>query len=94
MYIGAYANTLCISVDISLPDLNGKNVVIVEDIIDFVPKGKTGDVEKVTRCMKLMDISENCDYIRVWISPALSIEDKGVWYPQWIFDKILEKLEL
>ena len=64
----------------------------VEDIIDFVPKGKTGDVEKVTRCMKLMDISENCDYIRVWISPALSIEDKGVWYPQWIFDKIMENV--
>ena len=62
--------------------------VYTKNIYSVVPKGKTGELEKVIRNMCLLDINEDGSYIRLWSSAAFSAEDNCVWYPHWIFDKI------
>ena len=41
--------------------------------------------------MCLLDCSEDGTYIRLWASAAFSAEDNCVWYPHWIFDKVVGK---
>lgn len=71
-----------------------RNGVYIKDIVDFVPKGKSGDIEYVNRSMRLLDIAEDASYIRIWVSPGLSIEDDSTWYPHEIFQKIKNNVGL
>ena len=59
------------------------------NVYSVLPKGKSGEMEKVVRNMCLLDCAEDGSYIRLWASTAFSAEDKCVWYPQWIFDKVV-----
>lgn len=65
--------------------------VYTKNVPGIVPKGKTGDMEKVIRNMCLLECHEDGSYIRMWASQGFSDEDNCVWYPHWIFDKIHEK---
>ncbi len=44
--------------------------VYTKNIYSVVPKGKTGELEKVIRNMCLLDINEDGSYIRLWSSAA------------------------
>ena len=63
----------------------------VPNIPGVVPKGKTGELERVVRNMCLLDCAEDGTYVRMWSSTAFSAEDNCVWYPKWIFDKVVGK---
>ena len=62
-----------------------------ENVYGVVPKGRTGELEKVVRNMCLLDCAEDGSYIRMWSSAAFSAEYNCVWYPHWIFDKVVGK---
>ena len=62
-----------------------------QNIYSVLPKGRSGEMEKVVRNMCLLDCAEDGSYIRLWASTAFSAEDNCVWYPTWIFDKVTEK---
>ena len=64
-----------------------------QNIYSVLPKGRSGEMEKVVRNMCLLDCAEDGSYIRLWASTAFSAEDNCVWYPTWIFDKVTEKRE-
>ena len=63
----------------------------VPNIPGVVPKGKTGELERVVRNMCLLDCAEDGTYVRMWSSTAFSAEDNCVWYPHWVFDKVVGK---
>lgn len=62
-----------------------------KNIPGVAPKGKTGEMEKIIRNMCLIDCDEDGSYIRLWASQGFSAEDNCVWYPHWVFDKVVEK---
>ena len=66
--------------------------VFTEHIFDVVPKGKSGEVERVTRNMRVIDLDENGDFVRMWVSNAMTLEDAGAWWPQHIFHSVMEKV--
>lgn len=63
----------------------------VKNIPGVLPKGKSGELEKVVRNMRLLDCAEDGSYIRLWASTAFSAEDNCIWYPHWVFDKVVGK---
>ena len=64
--------------------------VYTQTIYDVVPT-RAGTLENVTRNMRILNMAEDGSFVRLWYSAALSADDKRVWYPSWIFDKIKEK---
>ena len=63
----------------------------VRNVPGVVPKGRTGEMERVIRNMRLLDCAEDGTYIRMWASQGFSAEDNCVWYPHWVFDKVVGK---
>ena len=66
--------------------------VFTQHVFDVVPKGKDGEVERVTRNMQVLDLDENGDFVRIWISNAMTLEDDSAWWPQRIFHTVTEKV--
>ena len=63
----------------------------VANVPGICPKGQTGEMEKIIRNMCLLDCAEDGTYLRMWASQGFSAEDNCVWYPHWVFDKVVGK---
>jgi len=48
-------------------------------------------IVKVYRNMRLMEVAEDGSILKIWVSAAMDLEDKSVFYPQWIHDEVYEK---
>ena len=46
---------------------------------------------KAVRNMRLLDIDEDGNYVRLWAGCAVDCENSDCWYPRWIFDKVNER---
>ncbi len=64
--------------------------VYTPNVYDVIPT-RTGGVENVVRNIRILDLAEDGSFIRMWFSNGFSADDKRVWYPNWIFDKIKER---
>ena len=64
--------------------------VYTANVPDVLPTA-TGAMENVIRNMRLLDLAEDGSRLRLWFSSAFSRDDKRVWYPQWMFDEIVER---
>lgn len=65
--------------------------IFTQNIPDVIPKGNSGEMEHVIRNMRALDIAEDGSFVRLWVSGAISVDDKSVWYPNWIFDKVTQR---
>ena len=61
--------------------------VYTEHCPDMMPT-KAGMIP-VERSMRALEIAEDGSYVSIWASGAMNCADKRVWYPQWVFDKVI-----
>ena len=61
--------------------------VYTEHCPDTMPT-KAGII-RIERAMRALEIAEDGSYVSIWASCAMNCDDKRVWYPQWVFDKIV-----
>ena len=66
------------------------NDVYTENCPDMMPDA-TGKMVKVVRNMRVLEIAEDGNYLRMWASCAVNCENSDCWYPRWIFDKVNER---
>ena len=64
--------------------------VYTPNVYDVIPT-KGGTMENVVRDVRILDMAEDGSYLRMWYSHANSADDNRVWYPTWIFDKVVGK---
>jgi predicted AlkP superfamily phosphohydrolase/phosphomutase len=50
-----------------------------------------GNIVKVVRNMRALEIREDGSYVRMWAGCAVNCENSDCWYPRWIFDKVNER---
>ena len=50
-----------------------------------------GNLVKVVRNMRALEIREDGSYVRMWASCAVNCENSDCWYPRWIFDKVYKR---
>ena len=53
---------------------------------------KTDKHYTVARDMELLELTENGDSLKLYISPAMDTEDDSVWHPKSMFKKIMENV--
>ena len=61
--------------------------VYTEHCADMMPT-KDGAIP-VERAMRALEIAEDGSYVSIWASGTMNCADKRVWYPQWVFDKVI-----
>ena len=70
-------------------------VVLENDVLTPVPDmGVTFATKEpchVYRNMRIMELAEDGSIVKIWISDAMDIDSKAIFYPQWIHDEIYER---
>ena len=52
-----------------------------------------GDVTyKVNRNMRILEMSEDGDYVKMWVSAAMNMEEDSVWHPQRLYKEVTENI--
>ena len=59
-------------------------------VYDAVPR-EDGSLENVYCNMRLLKIDEEGNYVRIWSSKGMSLDDDSVWFPKPLFKEIIEK---
>ena len=67
-----------------------ENDVYTPNCPDIMPDNK-GNIVKVVRNMRALEIREDGSYVRMWAGCAVNCENSDCWYPRWIFDKVNER---
>ncbi len=67
-----------------------ENDVYTPNCPDIMPDNK-GNIVKVVRNMRALEIKEDGSYVRMWAGCAVNCENSDCWYPRWIFDKVNER---
>ena len=67
-----------------------ENGVFTTDIYDEAIKD---DVKyRVNRNMRVLELSEDGDHLRMWISSGMNMEGDGVWHPKRLFKEVTENV--
>ena len=71
------------------------NAVIQKDVLTQVPDvGINFGTKKPCRLyrnMRIMDLADDGSLIKIWISDGMDIDNKSIYYPQWIHDEVYER---
>ena len=46
----------------------------------------------VNRNMRILELSENGDYLKIWVSAAMDINNDSVWHPKELYKKVVNKV--
>ena len=68
-----------------------ENDVYTPYVMDVLPKAD-GTMEPVHRTFRVLEISEDGTYVRIWASRAMSCVNDSVWQPKALFKEIIENV--
>ena len=66
------------------------NDVYAPNVYDTMPK-KSGELEPVIRNMRILNMSEDGSFVRLWISNAFATEDDTAFYPKSMYHDIVDR---
>ena len=46
----------------------------------------------VNRNMRVLELAEDGTYLKMWVSAAMDIHNDSVWYPKYLYQKVVEKV--
>ena len=71
------------------------NIIIEKDVLTQVPDvGMNFGNKRPCRMYKnvrIMELAEDGSLIKIWVSDGMDIDNKAIYYPQWIHDEIYER---
>ena len=71
------------------------NAVLAKDVLTQVPDmGMNFATQKpahVYRNVRVLELADDGSIVKIWFSDAMDLDDKRIFYPQWIHDEVYEK---
>jgi len=74
----------------TVPIIELPNNVFVSDIIDEAYKND--EIHLANRSMRVLEIAEDGNTVRMWISAAMDIKNDDMWHPKELFNTITENV--